>query len=124
MQFDYGYCWVFAIILTVPYEGTCCIADGHLMEIQSALFASNKCIKMASIVIPVLIVKVMKSYLELHMIYINGTLVLNDFYLGQHFSALSKVFFLCRSMCNVWKTSSRHQVIQTEQCMIWTWLTN
>ncbi|KAF3617632.1 Xyloglucan endotransglucosylase/hydrolase 8 [Capsicum annuum] len=27
------------------------------MEIQSALFASNKCIKMASIVIPVLIVK-------------------------------------------------------------------
>ncbi|KAK4347031.1 hypothetical protein RND71_033370 [Anisodus tanguticus] len=27
------------------------------MEVQSALFASNKCIKMASIVIPVLIVK-------------------------------------------------------------------
>ncbi|KAH0718085.1 hypothetical protein KY290_014680 [Solanum tuberosum] len=30
---------------------------GHLMEIQSALFASNKCIKMVNIVIPVLIVK-------------------------------------------------------------------
>uniref|UniRef100_M0ZPQ4 Cysteine-rich PDZ-binding protein n=1 Tax=Solanum tuberosum TaxID=4113 RepID=M0ZPQ4_SOLTU len=30
---------------------------GHLMEIQSALFASNKCIKMANIAIPVLIVK-------------------------------------------------------------------
>ncbi|WMV16229.1 hypothetical protein MTR67_009614 [Solanum verrucosum] len=37
--------------------GTCCIAGGHLMEIQSALFASNKCIKMVNIVIPVLIVK-------------------------------------------------------------------
>jgi len=52
------------------------------MEIQSALFASNKCIKMVNIVIPVLIVKVMKSTLELHMIYINGILVPNDSYLG------------------------------------------
>ena len=85
----------------------------QIVQQRNALFASSRCIKTLSTVIPVPTVKVQ-------------TLLKPFFMPSSHacFYYLLSLFLMhflnCRSMCNVRETSTGHKVLQAKQCIVHT----